>query len=515
SPWTLEYRCDIRRNHHRHPGRPLLREGAPGSADRAGLQRGRARLGRTQATAHLVLVLGGTARRQLSWQPDGGASTASDPRRTLRSLAGAVARDLRRGTGRSPRRPDAGIRATHRPQPEVRTGPASAGAAIRRADRERRQTVGARGRCFWLDRHVVHQSKSIARQRAPTGVWSASAQRLQRRLVIRLVGDLADQLGVDHLVVVVQHHHRARSQPGQRTLGYRHAVIVEELAAAHQRQVDHVLQALGAAEARLRERKVGRDAQHHGIVELAGRFVEVAHRRRASRRIDAGEDIEHLALAGKARQRGVGQIARDQRKRRSGRTHGWKATVDADRLALESDTGHAGTPVWKDGYKYNMVLARKTIPTISASTMRWVCLNRQTSILPRRIAHIALANTPSTPNASNTLSNSQLPKREPTQAKPSQRMSNSMLPLTNSRITTTGMYRRTRAITACSMRCTVTMSKCLCSDSSTITSNATAPTNTIAQDRCSRTIHGYQASMRKAKRGRQGLQHPTHGQQRP
>lgn len=143
-----------------------------------------------------------------------------------------------------------------------------------------------------------------------------------------------------------------------------------------------------------------------------------------------------------------------------------------------------------------MVLARNTMPTSSASTMRRVCLKRQTSILPRRIAHIALTKAPSTPNASSTLSSSQLPKREPTQLKPSQRMSSNNPPLTNSTTSTTGMNIHTRAITAFSMRFTVVISTAFAAIPAR-SLHATAPTKTMTHARCHKTITGYQAAIRR------------------
>src|SRR5690606_16038792 len=116
-------------------------------------------------------------------------------------------------------------------------------------------------------------------------------------------------------------------------------------------------------------------------------------------------------------------------------------------------------------------------------------------------------NTPNTANASATLADSSQPKREPMQAKPSQRMSNRANPLTNSSATTTGMNFRTRATTSDSIRCISGGSKWRASDSTTSTSKATAPMNTMAQDRWSSRSSGYQAATRPAcsKRERDAL----------
>src|SRR3546814_20000810 len=84
------------------------------------------------------------------------------------------------------------------------------------------------------------------------------------------------------------------------------------------------------------------------------------------------------------------------------------------------------------------------MPAIRHSTTWWVRRNLQGSIVPRIAARTAVTNTASTPNASATFADSSQPKREPMQAKPSQRMSNSATPLRNSRATTNGLKRRAK-----------------------------------------------------------------------
>src|SRR3990167_6339284 len=164
----------------------------------------------------------------------------------------------------------------------------------------------------------------------------------QRRLVVRLAADLADQFVVQDLVVLVQYHHGAGSDASQRAVGDGYAVVLEKVGAAHGRQVDHVLQAFGTAEARLSERQVGGNAQHHGVIQLAGTGVEGAHRSGAGRGVDAWENIQHFALAGQAGQADIGQIGADQGEGRSLLADLWQLTIDLYRGAMQGYLSHWG-----------------------------------------------------------------------------------------------------------------------------------------------------------------------------
>src|SRR5215469_5611535 len=84
-----------------------------------------------------------------------------------------------------------------------------------------------------------------------------SLQRSKRRVVIRFMRNFAHQFGVQHLVMLVEHHDRTRRQAGQRTRCERHAVVLEEVVPAHGRQRDDIAQAFRTAETRLGERQVG------------------------------------------------------------------------------------------------------------------------------------------------------------------------------------------------------------------------------------------------------------------
>src|SRR5215475_10257517 len=103
----------------------------------------------------------------------------------------------------------------------------------------------------------------------------ASLQGGERRVVVRFVLDLGHELGVDHLVVLVENDHCPRRDAGERAADDVDAVSAQELAAAHRRERHHVLQVLGRAEPAHRERQVGRDDQHGSVRLGAGPLVEL------------------------------------------------------------------------------------------------------------------------------------------------------------------------------------------------------------------------------------------------
>ena len=148
------------------------------------------------------------------------------------------------------------------------------------------------------------------------GECLAKSKRSQGGGVIRFVGDFADQFAVDYLVVFVKDDDSAGGQADQRAAGDGDAVSLNEFTAAHGGQVDDILQTFGAAETRLGERQVSRNAENDGVGLVVGLLVELANRLGAGRRVDAREDVEDLALAGQAGQGDVGEVLADQREGR-------------------------------------------------------------------------------------------------------------------------------------------------------------------------------------------------------
>src|SRR5690606_23317095 len=92
-------------------------------------------------------------------------------------------------------------------------------------------------------------------------------------LVVGLLGDLGDLLGVQDRAVGVGDDDRAGEQTRERPVLHGHAEVLAE-AGAEGGAGDDVLDALGAAEACLREGQVLRDADDDGVLEAGGELVE-------------------------------------------------------------------------------------------------------------------------------------------------------------------------------------------------------------------------------------------------
>src|SRR5689334_23439719 len=164
------------------------------------------------------------------------------------------------------------------------------------------------------------------------------------RFVVRLVSDFANQLAVQHVVVLVQNHDGTSGQALERAVSDGHTVVLDELGAAQGRQVRYVFQTFGAAETSLGEWQVSGDAQHDSVGHVAGLGVELAHGGGAGRGINAWENVQYFALAGKVFQGDVGQIAGNQGKGWRLGTGLWQLAVDLNRVAFESDLSHERSP---------------------------------------------------------------------------------------------------------------------------------------------------------------------------
>ena len=107
--------------------------------------------------------------------------------------------------------------------------------------------------------------------------------------------------------VGVQDDDGAGKKPGQRSVDEGDPVILAE--ARPERGADEdVVDALGRAETAGGKRKVGRDADHRGVVQRRRPLVELADRRRAHAGVDAREDVEDDALAREGLARQVGKV---------------------------------------------------------------------------------------------------------------------------------------------------------------------------------------------------------------
>ena len=122
------------------------------------------------------------------------------------------------------------------------------------------------------------------------------------------------QLRVQDAVALVQHHDRARGQTLERTADDIHAVDAGESRAS--RNVDSVTTLFSPSAPQNRDIANGRSADTTSTTALgtaAGPLVEHAGGFLAGGRVQAGHDVEHLALAGEAVQGHVLQVLVDQR----------------------------------------------------------------------------------------------------------------------------------------------------------------------------------------------------------
>ena len=94
----------------------------------------------------------------------------------------------------------------------------------------------------------------------------------------KIYASITDTIGDTPLVYLDQYHNGTGGQAAQRAFDNRHTVVNGEARVAEIRQVLHVFQAFGAAEARLGKWQVGGDAQYNGVGHIVGLGVELAYR---------------------------------------------------------------------------------------------------------------------------------------------------------------------------------------------------------------------------------------------
>ena len=120
------------------------------------------------------------------------------------------------------------------------------------------------------------------------------AERGQRRIVIRLLGDLWHQLRVGDVAVGADDHDGTGEQSGERSVGDGDAVILTEVVTERRRAL-HVLDTLGATETRLGERQVVGHVDH-GKTASGGALVEGAHTRGADRCVHRRKEFSNTGL---------------------------------------------------------------------------------------------------------------------------------------------------------------------------------------------------------------------------
>src|SRR5690606_11306354 len=124
-----------------------------------------------------------------------------------------------------------------------------------------------------------------------------SAEPSHGGVVVRLAGDLRNELRAADGAVAVDDDDRPRGEATQRTVDELDAVVLRERR-AERRERDHVVEPFGFAEALLRERKVGADHDDHGVAALADERVEPPSRGLADAGVVARVDAEDDLLAG-------------------------------------------------------------------------------------------------------------------------------------------------------------------------------------------------------------------------
>src|SRR5690606_10057245 len=165
-------------------------------------------------------------------------------------------------------------------------------------------------------------------------------QNGKRCVVVRLVLDFRNQLGVQHLVAFVENDDGAGGQAGERTISDGDAVVLGEVGIAEAGQGEHVLDAFGGAEAALGKRQVARDHQHLGVVQGSGGFVELAGGGGAGRGVEAGHDVQDLALAFEGGQGLVLEATGNQIEIGGGGADLGQVAGDGNGIAAKSYGGH-------------------------------------------------------------------------------------------------------------------------------------------------------------------------------
>src|SRR5690606_5327170 len=196
-------------------------------------------------------------------------------------------------------------------------------------------------------RHICFHPLSILHTKGTSMSprFTQSAEGCERLVVVGLVADFGYQLAVQYLVFFVHHYNRTSSQAGHGAVFDGDAVVADELAAAQCGQVDHVLQAFCSAETGLSKRQVSRNAQNYGIGQIAGLAVEGTYGGGTGGRIDAGEDVQDLALAGEGRQAGIRQVLAYQAEGRCLIANRGESATDADRITAQCNSCHSLAPI--------------------------------------------------------------------------------------------------------------------------------------------------------------------------
>eukprot|EP00906_Rhabdomonas_costata_P029961 RCo042318 len=145
---------------------------------------------------------------------------------------------------------------------------------------------------------VLHQARIfLPAQHHGASRFSVLTQYFQCCIVIWFVGDFINQFGVQHFICFIQYHHGTGSQAGQNTISDIHTISLFKFGTTQSRQRDDVIQTFRTAETRLSKWQIRRNTQYYGVIQLAGRFIEVADGRCAYRGIYAWENVQYFTFA--------------------------------------------------------------------------------------------------------------------------------------------------------------------------------------------------------------------------
>ena len=166
-------------------------------------------------------------------------------------------------------------------------------------------------------------------------------QSCKSGFIVRLLGDLRDELGVEDLARFVDDDDGTCEEASERAVLLLDAVVLSQAIVTEGGDGDDLVQTFSAAEASLCEGQVLRDAEDDGVVELRSFGIEATHAGSADSGVDAGEDIEDDTLTTEVFEMELAQVGLDAAEVRSDGAYCREfATEVYGDAVLESDCCH-------------------------------------------------------------------------------------------------------------------------------------------------------------------------------
>lgn len=162
-----------------------------------------------------------------------------------------------------------------------------------------------------------------------------SLESREGSVVVGLVGDFGDELGVDDAAVLVEDDDGAGEKAGHGAIGDEDSVFLAEARVAEGGEGYDIVDALGGAEAGVGEGEVLGDGQDDGVLHAGGELVEAAHGSGAHAGVEAGEDVEHYSLATEVVEADGLERAVDEREVGSRGSDGGKGPAGVDLVSLK------------------------------------------------------------------------------------------------------------------------------------------------------------------------------------